>query len=440
MPVQPDFAAHKKALLDRLPEGEAVLLFGAPTRLRNGDAEHRYRPDSDVWWLTGWPDPEVAVFVAHGDTPVTMFVQPRDPTAETWTGRRAGPEGARARFGADAAFAYDRLEAELPRLLQGHTALHYAFGVDAEHDALLQASIHKAARSARRNGLDVPETFHAPSKLLHELRLFKLPDEVALLREAGRISAEAHVAAMRAGRPGAAEYEIESAIEHTFRRQGSEGPGYTSIVAAGDNANILHYIVNDCVVAEGDLVLVDAGCEVGHYTADITRTWPANGRFTPPQRRVYQAVLDAQLAAIAAVKPGATFMDVHDTAIRSLTTSMVALGLLEGEVDDLIASEAYKAWYMHGTSHWLGLDVHDVGTYARGGRSRVLEPGMVLTIEPGLYIPAASEDAPADLRGIGIRIEDDVLVTASGCEVLTADAPKTVEALEAVCARAARVA
>lgn len=431
----PDFAAHRAALLSQLADDEAVLVFGGPVHRRNGDADHRYRPDSDVWWLTGWADPEVAVFLRPGAAPLTMFVQARDPAAETWTGRRPGPEGAVARFGADEAFAYDELDTELPRLLQGVSTLHYGFGRDAAFDARLQAALYKAGRATRRSGLPIPETFVSPSKVLHELRLHKSDDEVTLLREAARITSAAHVAAMQAGAPGVREYALEALLDRAFRVEGGTGPGYTSIVAAGDNACILHYIVNDDVIEDGELVLVDAGGEVAYYTADITRTWPANGRFTADQRALYDIVLQANLDAIAATKPGATFMDVHDTAIATLTKGMVRVGLLAGEVDDLIQTEAYKRYYMHGTSHWLGLDVHDVGVYAREGSSRVLAPGMVLTIEPGLYVPPDDEQAPERFRGIGIRIEDDVLVTDDGCDVLTAACPKDGDAIEAICAR-----
>ncbi len=434
LPV-PDFAAHRAALIARLAPDEAVLIFGAPSFRRNGDTDFKYRPDSDIWWLTGWPDPEVAVWVRPGESPITMFVQPRDPEMETWVGRRAGPEGAKARFGADAAFAYEDLEGELVRLLQGVKVLHYAFGASSEQDTLLLRCMAKAAKAARRNGLDVPETFHRPTRLLHDLRLHKTEDELVLLREAARISAEAHVIAMRAGRPGVREFEIEAAIEHTFRIAGGTGAGYPSIVAAGDNACILHYVTNDDTVQDGELVLIDAGGEVAYYTADITRTWPANGRFSAAQKALYEAVLKSQLEAIAAVKPGATFWSIHDGVIRSLTESLVGLGLLTGEVDELIRTDAFKRFYMHGTSHWLGLDVHDVGSYARDGSSRVLAPGMVLTIEPGLYIPPDADDVPSEYRGIGIRIEDDVLVTPTGNEVLTASAPKSVAELEAICAR-----
>ncbi len=429
----PDFSEHRERLLAALPSDEAVLVFGGPLRRRNGDADYRYRPDSDVWWLTGWPDTEVAVFIKPGDAPVTMFVQERDPTAETWTGRRAGPEGAVATFGADNAFTYGELEAELPRLLQGVRALHYDFGRSHEMDKLVQTAIYRAGRAARRNGLPVPETFHSLTKLVHELRLVKSANELDILRKAGEVTANAHMKAMKMGRPGAFEFELESAIENHFRAIGGTGPGYTSIIASGDNANILHYIVNDQQIDDGDLVLVDAGGEIAHYTADITRTWPANGRFTEAQKKVYQVVLDAQHAAIDACRAGRTFMDVHDAAVRVLTEGMVDLGLLQGDIDELIESEAYKRYYMHGTSHWLGLDVHDVGAYAAEGTSRILVPGMVLTVEPGLYIPAHDEDAPEALRGIGVRIEDDIAITDGDPENLTAAVPKSIDEIEALC-------
>ena len=431
-----DFAAHRAAVLERLADDEALLVFGGPHHLRNGDAEYRYRPDSDIYWLTGWEEPHVAVFLRPGEEPLTMFVQARDPERETWTGRRKGPEGALAEHGADVAFAYDTLVKELPRLLQGVSTLHYAFATDAEHDALVMSSVSQARRSGRTKNLVAPQTFHHPLVLLHELRLHKRPEELERLREAGRISAEAHVRAMRATRPGVHEYEIEAVLQHCFLEQGSTGAGYTPIVATGDNATILHYVTNRDVCREGDLLLIDAGCEVDYYTADITRTFPVSGRFTADQRRVYEAVLAAQEASIAACVVGNTFHDVHDTCIRALTSAMVELGLLEGPVEARIEDQSFKRYYMHGTSHWLGLDVHDVGIYTRAPGeplgSRPLAPGMVLTVEPGLYIPASDTDAPEALRGIGVRIEDDIVVTHEGPEVLTAGVPKTVDEIEAL--------
>jgi len=427
-----DFAAHRQAVLERLADDEAVLLFGAPHHLRNGDAEYRYRPDSDVFWLTGWEDPEVVVFLRPGEEPLTMFVQPRDPERETWTGRRKGPEGARAEHGADVAHDYSEVLELLPKLLLGVRVLHYAMARDAEHDALVMSSVAKAARAGRTAGLDAPQTFHSPAVLLHELRLHKTPDEIAALREAGRISAEAHLAAMKATAPGRHEYEIEAVLHHTFLGQGSTGAGYTPIVAGGHNATILHYVTNRDELRDGDLLLIDAGCEVQYYTADITRTFPVGKRFTEPQRQVYEAVLLAQEAAIDTCRVGRTFQEVHEVTVKVLTSAMVEMGLLEGPVDERIEDKSFKRYFMHGTSHWLGLDVHDVGSYVGGGGSRPLAEGMVLTVEPGLYVPLDDEDAPEVLRGIGVRIEDDILVTAGEPEVLTAAVPKSIEALEAL--------
>jgi len=439
MALSPDFAAHRSAVLDRLQEDEAVLLFGGPHHIRNGDAEYRYRPDSDVYWLTGWADPEVAVFLRPGEEALTLFVQSRDPEREVWTGFRPGPEGAIADYGADAAFPFDKLAEELPRLLQGVSTLHYAFGRDHEHDLLLLGAVQKAARAARRNGLAVPETYHSPRRLLHELRLHKGPDELVLLREAARISDQAHRAAMAFAAPGRFEYEVESLIDFVFRKEGGVGPGYGTIVAGGANACVLHYVTNRAELKDGDLLLIDAGCEYRYYTADVTRTFPVSGTFSEPQRRVYEVVLQAQLAAIDAARPSRPYSDMHDAAVQVLTRGMIDLGLLDGEVDTLVEEEAFKKYYMHGTGHWLGLDVHDVGAYGRQGGSRALEPGMVVTVEPGLYIPPDDEEAPEALRGIGIRIEDDILVTDGDPDVLTAAIPKTVQDVEAACRAAVEI-
>lgn len=433
MAPNPDFAAHRAALLARLAEDEAVLLFGSHHPLRNGDSEYRYRADSDVWWLTGWEDPEVAVFLRPGGEPFTIFCQKKDREREVWTGVRPGPEGAREHFGANAAFVFEEIEAELPRLLQGVRVLHYAFGRDADHDRLLLAAISKAERACRKTFLPVPETFHAPWKLLHELRLRKGPDEIAVMREAARLTGLGHRAAMERGRPGGNEREVESLIEWTFRNNGGDGPGYNTIVAAGANACILHYIRNRDPLRAGDLLLVDAGAEYRYYTGDVTRTWPIGGRFSPAQLRVYEHVLAAQKLAIDAARAGRPYREMHEVAVRRLTEGMVDLGLLSGSVDELVAQDKFRKYYMHGTGHWLGIDVHDAGAYVRDGHSRPLEPGMVVTVEPGLYIAPDDADAPAELRGIGIRIEDDILVTEAEPENLTADIPKEVADLEAIC-------
>ena len=432
-PWNPELFAGNRARFFAGLGSDAALLFGAPHVLRNGDAEFRYRQNSDVYYLTGWDDPEVAVLFRPGaEQPFVMFVQSRNPDMEVWTGRRWGPDGAMSRFGADQAHPYVELAERLPDLLQGYRNLHYRFAEDSDRDQLLISSLTKARRKARKNGLYVPDAFLDPSRVLHELRLFKQPMELERLDRAAALTAEAHLAAMRATAPGVFEYELESVIEHTFRRGGGMGPGYTSIVGGGNNATVLHYVENKDQLEDGTLVCVDAGCEYGMYTADVTRTWPVSGKFTEAQATLYQVVLDAQLAAIAQASVGNPWRGIHQVAARVLTEGMVRVGLLEGDVDDLIAEETYKRWFMHGTSHWLGLDVHDVGAYFQEGESRVLEPGMVLTVEPGIYVPADAEEAPEEFRGIGIRIEDDVLITEDGNRVLTAATPKTIDEIEDV--------
>jgi Xaa-Pro aminopeptidase len=427
------FAEHRAQFFQSLGEDDAALLFGAPHFLRNGDAEFKYRPDSDVFYLSGWEAPEVALLFRPGaDQPFVMFVQDRNPEMEIWTGRRWGTEGAKERFGADEAFPFESLASKLPDMLQGYTNLHYRFAEDGDRDQLLTGAIKAARRKARRNGMAVPDAFIDPSRALHELRLFKGPHEVALMQRAADITADAHIAAMNMTRAGVAEFELESIIDHTFRCGGGTGPGYTTIVGGGVNATILHYIENGAPLADGDLVCVDAGCEYGFYSADVTRTWPVNGQFSEPQRKLYEVVLRAQEEAIAMAVEGNSMRSVHQRAVAVLTEGMVELGLLSGDVNDLIAEETYKKYYMHGTSHWLGLDVHDVGAYYCSGESRPLEPGMVLTVEPGLYVSADDEDAPSEFRGIGIRIEDDVLITKGGNRVLTAAIPKTISEVEAV--------
>ena len=428
------YAARRQAVLDKMQDGQAMLLLGAHHYLRNGDAEYRYRQSSDVLYVTGWEDPECAVLLRKGhEKPFTLFVQPKDPEREVWTGRRAGEPGAIADFGADQAFPFAQLKLQLGELLIGTRELFYAAGLDAGYDTKVLGSFAKVRRKARDQGQVLPDAFISPGRILHELRLFKSSAEIALLRRAGDITAQAHHSAMAMAEDGVFEYELEAVVDYTFRRHGGSGPGYTTIVGAGDNANILHYIVNNAPIRDGDLVLIDAGCELNNYTADVTRTFPVSGRFTAPQKELYELVLDAQLQCIAACSVGHTFADVHDTAVRVLTQGMVALELLKGDVEVLIETKAYKKYYMHGTSHWLGMDVHDVGSYVASGGSRPLEPGMVLTVEPGLYVPAADSDAPERFRGIGIRIEDDILVTLGEPDVLTAACAKSIEQVEAAC-------
>lgn len=428
------YAARREAYMQALGPGAVAVVRSLPERLRNGDSHHAFRQHSDLIYLTGFLEPEATLVLRPGAEKerVVMFVRPSDPEAEVWDGRRAGIEGAKQRYGADAAYPAAELPARLWELLANSEELHYSLGLDDDMDRLIGAALVRL-RKLEKKGKRPPRAVVDPRVGLHELRLHKRPEELAVLATAAQISSDAHVRAMSMGRPGVWEHEIEAAVNHTFRSRGGNGPGYGTIVGAGDNATILHYIANASQVGGGDLVLVDAGCEYQHYTADITRTWPASGRFTAPQRRVYDAVLAVQKSAIAMVRPGATIDEIHDHCVRRLTETMIELGLLTGTAEDRISDQSFRKYYMHGTSHWLGLDVHDAGAYTRDGKARPLEPGMVITVEPGLYIAASASDAPAELRGIGVRIEDDVVVTPGGHEVLTAACPKEALDLERAC-------
>jgi Xaa-Pro aminopeptidase len=426
-------ADRRARLAELLGPRAALVLASPPEQLRNGDVHYKFRQDSDILYLTGFEEPGAVVIFRpdHPRTPFVLFVRPRNPSEETWTGRRAGVEGAIARFGADAAFPTGELETRVPDLLAGVDDVHFCFGRDEEWDARVLRLLGKM-RNAERRGVRAPVRLVDARLTLHEMRLIKSPDEIATLRRAADITAEAHTGAMRAARAGVGEHEIEALIDYTFRRRGGTGPGYPSIVGGGANAVILHYVENSASLQEGQLLLVDAGCEVDGFTADVTRTFPIGTRFSSAQRRVYEAVLDVQQAAIEAVRPGATLDAIHTQVVQGLTARMVDLGLLQGDVATLVADQAFKAYYMHRTSHWLGLDVHDVGFYSVEGTARGLQPGMVLTIEPGLYISPDATTAPADLRGIGVRIEDDILVTHDGYENLTRATPKTVAEIEAL--------
>lgn len=427
-------AARRARYLQALG-GDAALLVSRPAPLRNGDTAYRPRVCSDVRYLSGWDEEACAILLRPGaEQPFAMFVPPRDREQETWHGRRHGVEGARERFGADVSFPLHELADRLPVLLQGHAALHYRLGLDLDRDRQVLGAVAAARSPATRNGLRSPRALCDPSPLLGELRLRKDAHEVALLRRAAAISGRAHLAAMRAGRAGVTEATLEGVVESTFRALGADAPGYPTIVASGANATILHYARNADTLRDGALCLLDAGCEVEGYTSDITRTWPVSGRFEGAQREVYEVVLAAHAAGVAQALAGTPFRAVHDAATRVLVDGMVAVGLLRGDPAELIATEAHRRYYMHGTSHWLGLDVHDAGEYQVAGRSRALEPGMVITVEPGLYVRQDDEDAPEALRGIGIRVEDDVLVTEAGPDVLSAECPRTVQKLEAACA------
>ncbi|MCI0486490.1 MAG: aminopeptidase P N-terminal domain-containing protein [Blastocatellia bacterium] len=425
-------------------KGGAAVFPSAPEALRNSDVEHEYRQDSDFYCLTGFEEPNsLAVFVPdHPEHRFVLFVQPKDRKREVWTGWRAGEEGAKRDYGADAAYTLDKLDEELPKLLEKADRIYYRLGSDPAFDRRLIGLMQRFRRERQRNGFGSNAVID-PAEILHELRLIKTDDDLRLLRRAVRISCEGHLAAIRALRPGIYEYEIEAILRYVFRKNGSPRHGYPPIVASGTNATVLHYTTNDRLIEEGDLLLIDAGAEYGYFTGDVTRTLPASGRFTPEQAEVYKIVLDAQLEAIKHVKPGATFNEPHDCALRVLVEGMVKLGLLEGDVDKLIEEkkeekeeEEYKKFYMHRTSHWLGMDVHDVGPYKVADEWRRMEPGMVLTVEPGLYIAEDLDGIPARYRRIGVRIEDDVLVTEDGNEVLSAAVPKTIDEIETMMAEA----
>ncbi|HKV42406.1 MAG TPA: aminopeptidase P N-terminal domain-containing protein [Blastocatellia bacterium] len=413
--------------------GGAALLPSAPVALRNGDVDHEYRQDSDFYYLTGFEEPgSVAVLVPdHPEHRFVMFVQPKDPEREVWTGWRAGEAGAVETYGADAAYTIDKLDEILPKLIQKADRIYYRFGSNPAFDDRVVKLMRWAHRERQRNGTGpaaVVDTLDA----LHELRLIKTAEQLQLLRKAVNITAEGHISAMKALRPGMFEYEIEAVLRYVFMRGGSRRHGYPPIVASGANATVLHYTSNNRRIEEGDLLLIDAGAEYGYYTGDVTRTVPASGTFSEDQAAIYRVVLDSQLAAIQEVRPGARFADPHDRALGVLVEGMLRLGLLEGEAETIIEEAGYKKFYMHKTSHWLGMDVHDAGAYKAGDQWRLLEPGMALTIEPGLYIPEDCQEVEARYRGIGVRIEDDIVVTENGCEVLSAAVPKTVEEIEGI--------
>jgi Xaa-Pro aminopeptidase len=415
--------------------GDGVLvLHGGELRTRSNDTEFRFRPDSDFHYLTGLREPGAVMVLRGGASPrFTLFVRPKDPEAEVWSGRRTGPEGATARYGADAAHPLSELAEQLPKLLDGAPQIHYPLGRSRALDTMVQRAVDHLRRR-NRWGETPPDVIVDARTTLGEDRLVKDAGALAALRRAVDISAEAHLAAMRATRPGAHEYEIEALVEYEFRRRGADGPAYGSIVGGGANATILHYVDNESPLVDGELLLIDAGAEVDLFAADITRTFPIGSRFTPAQRDLYEIVLRANTAGIELARPGGDIDTIHRRCLTILSEGLVALGLLDGPVDAVLEQEAFKKYYMHRTSHWLGADVHDAGYYTLGRKPRPLQPGYVLTIEPGLYVPADDDRAPPEMRGCGIRIEDDVLVHDEGPEVLTWRVPKTIADIEAITA------
>lgn len=423
------YRERRLRLAAQMGAGVAVIPT-APERLRNRDSHYPYRFDSYFHYLTGFPEPEaVLVLVVNGGVKSILFCRDRDEEREIWNGFRYGPEGAREAFGMDEAHSITQLDEMMPRLLADQPDLFFDLGADPSWDTRVVGWLN-AVRAQARNGVTAPAGIRDVRALLDEMRLIKDAHELATMRRAAEISGAAHRRAMRATAPGRFEYEIEAELLHEFRRQGAQAPAYTPIVAGGANACVLHYVTNNAPLRDGDLLLIDAGCELDGYASDITRTFPVNGRFSPAQKDCYEIVLAAQREAMAQVRPGRHWNEPHEAALRVLAQGMLDLGLLAGSVDGVLESGAYKRFYMHKTGHWLGLDVHDAGDYKRGGEWRILEPGMVLTVEPGLYI-RPGEGVPEALWNIGIRIEDDVCVTEGACEVLTAATPKTVADIEA---------
>ncbi|WP_299197318.1 Xaa-Pro aminopeptidase [uncultured Amphritea sp.] len=428
---QSGFAARRQQLMDKMSPESVAIIPSAGEVPRNRDVEYPFRQDSDFYYLTGFNEPDALLLLMPGrsEGQVVIFCRDRDPEMEIWNGYRAGPEGVCKQYGADQAYPIAELDEQMAELLQGKTRLYYSMGTNETLDGQVRHWLNSIRKKARL-GAVAPGEMVMLDHLLHEMRLFKSAEEVELMRAAGRISAEAHVRAMQACKPGLIEYQLEAEISHHFAMNGCRLPAYSSIVGGGDNACVLHYTENRDALKSGDLVLIDAGCELDYYAGDITRTFPVSGKFSPEQQAIYELVLKSQLACIEAIRPGAPWISIHDLSVKILTQGLIDLGLLKGDLEGLIESGAYKVFYMHRIGHWLGMDVHDVGDYKINGDWRPLEPGMVMTVEPGIYISPQNEHVDEKWRGIGIRIEDDVLVTESGYEILSAGVPKSVAEIE----------
>ncbi|MYM63640.1 Xaa-Pro aminopeptidase [Pseudomaricurvus sp. HS19] len=433
-----EFTRRRKQLMAMMEPNSIAILPSAAEKTRSRDTEYNFRQDSDFLYLTGFNEPEAVLVLLpgreHGE--YVLFCRERDRDKEIWNGYRAGPEGACDKFGADDAFPIDDIDDILPGLIEGRERVYYAMGKDQDFDHQVMVWIN-AIRARVRTGAIPPGEFLDLDHLLHDMRLYKSAAEIRLMQRAGDISAAAHARAMKICKPGLYEYQLEAEIHHEFSFNGARFPAYNTIVGGGANGCILHYVENSDALRDGDLVLIDAGCELDGYAADITRTFPINGRFSDEQKALYELTLRAQEAALAVIAPGRHWNEPHEASVRCITEGLLELGLLRGELEQLIADEAYKEFYMHRIGHWLGLDVHDVGDYRVGGEWRVLEPGMVMTVEPGIYVSPDNASVEAKWRGIGIRIEDDVLITKEGYEILTGAVPKSVDEIEALMAGAA---
>ena len=426
------FLNRRHQLMQHMGEGVAVIPT-APEAIRNRDSHYLYRFDSYFYYLTGFAEPESVLLLVAGEKPRSiLFCRDKDLEREIWDGFRHGPEDAKEAFGVDEAYSISRLDELAPQLLANQPRLHYSLGTDASWDARVTGWLNQV-RAQARSGVSAPAEIVDVRLLLDEMRLFKSEGEIAIMRRAAEISSGAHRRAMRATKPGSTEYEIEAELIHEFRRHGAQSPAYHSIVAGGANACVLHYVFNDASLHDGDLLLIDAGCELDGYASDITRTFPVNGKFSGPQRDLYELVLAAQGAAIEAVRPGNHWNAPHEAALQVLVRGFIDFGLCKGTMDAVLESGDYRRFYMHRTGHWLGLDVHDAGEYKQKGAWRLLEPGMALTVEPGCYVRPAN-DVPEHYWNIGIRIEDDAVVTQKGCDIITEAAPKSVADIEALMA------
>lgn len=437
MRQQPEEYAHRRAqFLKAMPENSIAIICAADEHIRNGDSHYPYRQNSDFYYLTGFSEPEaVAVFIPNRpDGEFILFNRTRDPERETWDGPRAGQDGACTMYGANQAFPIHTLNQHIPTLLENRQRLYYSIGKNIAFNKRILSWLDVVQKKVR-SGIKAPEEFWRVEKILHEMRLHKSSTEIAWMRKAADISKKAHRRAMQICRPGMYEYELEAEIQCLFTQNGSRAPAYNHIIGAGKNSCVLHYNDNNALIADGDLVLIDAGAEYENYASDVTRTFPANGRFTKAQRTIYEAVLKTQLAVIEKIKPGVSWHHLQEISERVITEELVRIGLLQGDVEELHSKGAYQQFYMHRIGHWLGLDVHDAGSYrSENGQWRLLKPGMTFTVEPGIYIPANSKDVDPIWWNIGVRIEDDVLVTKDGYEVLSADIPKTIAEIEALMA------
>ena len=430
---QTEYSQRRSRLMAKMKANSIAIVPTAIETVRNRDVEHPFRQDSDFYYLSGFSEANACLVLIPGreQGEYILFCEEKDAELEIWTGRRTGPEGAVKDFFADEAYSIAAIDSVLPDLIEGKTHIYSRMGANSKFDNQLTHWLNQVKAKVRQ-GAQVPHAFSVIDYLLHEMRLLKSPAEIAVMQKAADISAAAHCRAMRTAQPGCFEYELEAEILHEFTREGSRWPAYPSIVGGGENACILHYTNNDMAIADGGLILIDAGCELDYYAADITRTFPVNGKFNTEQKALYELVLKSQLAAIEQVKPGNSWNAAHEVAVEVLVTGLLELGLLSGELEQLIEDQSYRTFYMHRTGHWLGMDVHDVGEYRLDKEWRPLQEGMVLTVEPGLYIAPDCEEVEARWRGIGIRIEDDVVVTAEGCHVLSHKVPKTVAEIEAL--------